>query len=136
MNHLLVAALLSTPLMAFAQKNIGELLDQGGAQLTKPALTELLSGTTWQHPFYPGEVTYKASGTYSGTITDTVNERQVGIFGAWEVNDEGLVCEQSEGRYAYPKPLCRYWFSLGERYFASQQSGDRAAPIGKRVRKR
>ena len=109
---------------AMAQRSLGELLDQGGRRLEKAELVSLISGSTWQHPFYPGELTHKPDGKYTGTVQDTRYEKQVGVFGRWEVKDDGVLCEQSEGRYAEATPVCRSWFVQGERYFASPQASD------------
>ena len=120
---------------ALAQSNLGELLDRGAVRLGKEALTQELLASSWIIAPSPGEITYRADGTYSGY--EKVYNGGRGIFGTWEIDTEGKLCFLFAAHTQTPStPQCTYWYKLEDRYFASRAKFDRSAPIFARVPKK
>lgn len=137
MKSVLVAWLLLSSFNASAFWNLGELLDAGGVLLGKEELTKVISDTSWSMEPNLFEITYKSDGTFTGYARgDERSGSGRGVFGTWTIDDKGLFCFKHLARGASSsQPFCRYWFRLGDRYFGSTDSADRAAPVGPRIPK-
>ena len=125
-----LAALVWCGASACAQATIGELLDAGGRQLSKPELVALLSGATYSgqtrlgQPFH---IRSRPDGSFSGSA------RGVQFGGRWWVEANGLHCWEVRE----PRPLdevsCSTWFRKGSDYFVSDADARRDARLRKRV---
>ena len=131
---LITSALLLAP-PAFAQSNLGELLDQGAKKLTKQEFLLLLpkthSGIT---PSGRAEInlTYRPDGSLIGNARSVQTGSTSGITGSWTIDESGKICIK-EAFLAWNQTYegCAPWFKLGEQYWAGGSDTDRGSGVYK-----
>jgi len=106
-----------------------EVLDSGGAQMSKEMLVAELPGTSMYTSPNPGEISFRTDGTFTGFVGVSGSRTTgVGIHGTWSVADDGKVCIQHGSVSARTSQQCRYVFKLGSDYFLTTSPNDRDAP--------
>lgn len=79
---------------AWAQSNVGELLDKGGKQLSKEQILEKMkNGSRFSGSSQSGaslNLELKADKSLSGNVSSPRGTS--GVFGTWDVEDSGRVC--------------------------------------------
>ena len=125
--------------IAYAQKTLGEILDQGAKKLSAEEFKSLVSGATISGTTLTGfdfSTKYSPDGTHSGSAQNM--QGSSGISGTWKIDDSGKLCGQTQStRSNTPAPsVCAFWFKVADRYFTSPSDADRSASIAPRAVKR
>jgi hypothetical protein len=121
------------PGAAYGQSTLGEVLDKGGRKLNRGELTTLLPGASSSGLNGDGHhlhVSYKADGTMSGSMTFNSGQffgRTVGLFGNWNLEEDGKVCAQVRSTSGPQSTLCSYMFRLGDEVYVIPSEVDRSA---------
>ena len=121
--------------VAFAQANLGELLDAGGKQMSKEEITSAVSGNTIVGPSLTGAINntkYNPDGTYTGSGSS--GGSNYGYFGTWTVDADGQACAVNGGGSNRGVKNCGYWFKASDQLFSCPSNTDRSAPVLKRTR--
>jgi len=121
---------------AAAQSTLGELLDMGAKQIPQAELVSLLSGLTMSGESFNNQggtirFDYKADGTVSGHLR-TADGREFPSSGTWKVDDSGKFCRDMTRPNGSKWGDCRYFYRLGEGYFAAE-TNERGTKIEKRI---
>lgn len=136
---LLAISLLLTIPVVHAQNTVGELLDAGGAKLTKAQQIAELSGTNVSGLTASGKaemnVDFKADGTFSGLLTSKGPGGTSPTIGKWSVDDNGKMCtDERMAAWNIHHKACFYSYRLGEAsYRTTSDSEDRGTKILKSV---
>lgn len=121
---------------ATAQSNLGELLDMGAKQIPQAELVSLLSGLTMSGESFNNQggtirFDYKGDGTVSGRLR-TADGREFPSSGTWKVDDSGKFCRDMTRANGSKWGDCRYFYRLGDGYFAAE-TNERGTKIEKRI---
>jgi hypothetical protein len=134
------AVLLWAPL-AFAQSNLGELLDAGAKQLSAEEFKEQVVQRIIVGPTASGgnlEVMYANNGMIQGEGTHPAFSGHAfsPISGEWTTDDNGRVCTSmriGSSQSATLPTRCQFWFKYAEQYFFSDSDSDRRARVLRRT---
>src|SRR3984893_5536831 len=128
--------------LAFAQSNLGELLDAGAKKLSVEEFKEEVVQRVIVGPTPSGtgnlELMFANNGEIQGAgiYTPTFNSLQP-IRGAWTTDDNGRVCTRMQIGSAAPllvlAPRCQFWFKYAGQYFFSDSDSDRHARVLRRT---
>ena len=130
---------------AFAQANLGELLDAGAKQISADEFRRDLVGKVLVGPGPTGnalELMYLDSGEVQGVGANSMMSGvfaphvQYGIRGSWKAEDPAQICASMWiGNVTLPA-RCQYWYSFDGRYYQSDSDFDRSARVFPRTIKR
>lgn len=120
-------------LSAFAQTNLGELLDMGAVKMGKEEWLSKLPAS-YSGISFSGKVKFRfdfeANGKFSGFVESTQGTASTGSFGTWTMDDNGKKCiDEKLTSWNMTWNECYYTFKLGDRIFASPSDIDRSAQI-------
>ena len=120
---------------AFAQTNLGELLDAGAKKLSSAQFEQDVVGKAIAGATATGtrlELLYIVDGRIAGVAFATVRGGAVGgaasytINGTWKADDAQRICTRI--RLDLPED-CQFWFRHGDLYFLSDTDWDRQARV-------
>jgi len=136
---------------AWAQSNLGELLDQGAKKLSAHEFRVEVVQQIVVGPTATGgtlEIMYTPNGMIQGTGTAPIFQRPMTttstVNGEWTIDDQDRICASMRiimsggaspsSSFVLP-PRCQFWFKLGDVYFPSDSDSDRRAKVLSRTLK-
>ena len=132
-RSLVAACFLLCGTSAYAQSNLGELLDKGGKKLGKDFYAANFPATityVWPNKLGEGEVLFKADGTLSGTEHHYSSRSNSPAVGTWTVDDDGKWCVKKQlSAWGRNTDVCWYSFALNGVLFGAMSDTDRNANI-------
>ena len=128
-----VLAVIAAP--AFAQSNLGELLDQGAKKIGKEeylkGIPKTFSGIT-STGRADVNLTYRPDGSLIGNIRALQSGSTSGVSGSWTVDDSGKICiKEIFHAWNQTYEACGYEFLLNGQLWAARSDVDRSAGIFK-----
>jgi hypothetical protein len=120
---------------AFAQTNLGELLDAGARKLSSAQFEQEVVGQAIAGATPTGtrlELLYIRDGRIAGVAFQTIRGGATGggasyaINGLWKADDTQRICTRI--RLDLPED-CQFWFRHGDLYFLSDTDWDRQARV-------
>lgn len=142
---LLAAAASSTPL-AFAQANLGAVLDAGGRQLSGDefkhdvvgkiirgqARTTLMGASSGSNSI---ELVYLSPGSIRGSAQASPLGGALGggasaaVEGTWSIDERDRICTSMRMGAVVLAPRCQFWYAHDNKYFLSDSDSDRSARL-------
>ena len=135
-NRWILAAALTVlgPGIAHAQSTVGELLEKGGAQVTREAFLEMLPlriQTEWPNRQGEEELMFTADGKISGKGYHYNSRTESPASGSWKIEDDGKVCTpKTFTAWNSSTNQCWYFYRLDNAYFGTQKT-DPGSRVGK-----
>lgn len=135
-RRMLVALVACWSCLAYAQGNLGALLESGARRIPRDELVALLSGLVMSGESFNNaggviRFEYSGDGTVSGYLR-TADGREFPSRGTWQVDEAGKFCRAMIRANGSHWGDCRYFFTKEGEYFATETE-DRAAKVEKRV---
>ena len=135
-----IALLLMVPI-AFAQNNLGELLDGGAKKLSAEDFRQEVvertlvgldpNGTRLELMYARSGILKGAGGWYQG---NTLYAGQFGaIDGVWNVDESGKICTSMMFGRTFLPLRCQSWFKYQDAYFVADSDSDRGAKVLRRT---
>jgi hypothetical protein len=134
--------------VAFAQTNLGGVLDAGGRQTTadefkRDVVGRVMRGDTstripWGGTGLVGgtlELVYLSAGGVrgAGQASPTGGSRGGGasftVEGSWTIDERGRICTSMQMGAVVLAPRCQFWYVRDKTYFLSDSDSDRSARI-------
>lgn len=131
---LAVAALSVVSTAAMAQSNIGELLGQGGKQLTKADILELVPlryQSKWPNGQGEEELFFTEDGKITGKGYHYSSRTDSPANGQWKVEDDGKICTpKTFSAWNSSTNTCWYLYQLNGAFYAAGKN-DPGSKVGK-----
>ncbi|MET0640698.1 MAG: hypothetical protein ABWZ19_11840 [Hyphomicrobium sp.] len=147
-KRVLMIAVASWVSVAFAQTNLGAVLDVGGRQLSadefkRDVVGKVMRGvgtiaggaTTSTTRSGTLELVYLSAGAIRGAAQGAglggaaAAGASFAIDGSWTIDERERVCTSIRMGAVVLAPRCQFWFVQGKQYFLSDSDSDRSARI-------
>lgn len=130
--------LLAVSCFAWAQENLGDLLDAGAKRLGAAEMQSMLVGANVTGPGMKNtstDINFLPDGTVKGYIYG--GGRGMPITGTYRITDDGKLCVHYEFKAVFPPyDACVNYFSLNSTLYLTYSDTDRNSEIMKRTVKR
>jgi hypothetical protein len=122
---------------AFAQSNLGDLLDLGAKKILKADYVATLPATVYAvWPDGKGERvwTFSPDGKITGNEKHYASGATSGSVGKWTMTDSGKICTSVRfTSWQGSREECRYFFRVGTDVYITLSDTARATPVQKQI---